>query len=126
MPSMLINGELVPAASGATFTIYNPASEEVVDAVPQASAEDARHTEAAFTSTASHSTSGAVNVIADATNVAAANAPGGTLGLAGITSAACRRRLRLANACGTFCLLNGAALLAFLHVLRHGPRIGWR
>jgi cellulose synthase/poly-beta-1,6-N-acetylglucosamine synthase-like glycosyltransferase len=48
------------------------------------------------------------------------------LGLLGLASAGSRRRLRLANACGTFCLLNGAALMAFIHVLRHGPRIGWR
>ena len=48
------------------------------------------------------------------------------LGILGILSASSRRRLRLANACGTFCMLNGAALLALVHVLRHGPRISWR
>src|SRR5205814_9468175 len=42
------------------------------------------------------------------------------LGLLGIASAPARRS-RVTNACGTFCLLNGAALIAFVHVLRHGP-----
>lgn len=36
------------------------------------------------------------------------------------------RRSRLVNACGAFCLLNWAALVALAHVLRHGPRIQWR
>jgi cellulose synthase/poly-beta-1,6-N-acetylglucosamine synthase-like glycosyltransferase len=48
------------------------------------------------------------------------------LGLASIVSSPLRQRVRLANACGTFCMLNWAALLALVHVLRHGPRIGWR
>ncbi len=36
------------------------------------------------------------------------------------------RRSRLVNACGAFCMLNWAALVALFHVLRHGPRIQWR
>jgi acyl-CoA reductase-like NAD-dependent aldehyde dehydrogenase len=47
MPNMLINGAFVPAASGATFAVHNPATEEVVDVVPQAGVEDARRAIAA-------------------------------------------------------------------------------
>jgi len=36
------------------------------------------------------------------------------------------RRFRLVNACGAFCMLNWAALVALFHVFRHGPRIAWR
>jgi len=36
------------------------------------------------------------------------------------------RRSRLVNACGAFCMLNWAALVAMFHVLRHGPRIQWK
>lgn len=36
------------------------------------------------------------------------------------------RRSRLVNACGAFCMLNWAALVALAHVLRHGPRIQWK
>lgn len=36
------------------------------------------------------------------------------------------RRSRLVNACGAFCMLNWAALVAMVHVLRHGPRIQWK
>ncbi|MFN3653451.1 MAG: glycosyltransferase family 2 protein [Armatimonadota bacterium] len=46
----------------------------------------------------------------------------GTLGIA----FAAMRRSRLVNACGAFCMLNWAALVALVHVLRHGPRIQWR
>ncbi|MCG8353786.1 MAG: aldehyde dehydrogenase family protein [Chloroflexales bacterium] len=47
MPNMLINGEFVPAASGQTFAVHDPATEDVVDHVPQAGAEDARRAIAA-------------------------------------------------------------------------------
>ena len=47
MPHMLINGAFVPAASGATFAVRNPATEEVVDTVPQAGVEDTRRAIAA-------------------------------------------------------------------------------
>jgi cellulose synthase/poly-beta-1,6-N-acetylglucosamine synthase-like glycosyltransferase len=46
-------------------------------------------------------------------------------GIAGLARAAWRRS-RLVNACGAFCMLNWAALVALFHVLRHGPRIQWR
>jgi cellulose synthase/poly-beta-1,6-N-acetylglucosamine synthase-like glycosyltransferase len=46
----------------------------------------------------------------------------GCLGLA----RAAWRRSRLVNACGAFCMLNWAALVALVHVLRHGPRIQWK
>jgi len=46
----------------------------------------------------------------------------GCLGLA----QAAWRRSRLVNACGAFCMLNWAALVALVHVLRHGPRIQWK
>lgn len=36
------------------------------------------------------------------------------------------RRSRLVNACGAFCMLNWAALVALVHVMRFGPRIQWR
>jgi cellulose synthase/poly-beta-1,6-N-acetylglucosamine synthase-like glycosyltransferase len=36
------------------------------------------------------------------------------------------RRSRLVNACGAFCMLNWAALVAMAHVMRHGPRIQWK
>ena len=47
MPSMLIDGRPAPAASGATFAVHNPATEEVLDHVPQAAPEDARRAIAA-------------------------------------------------------------------------------
>jgi acyl-CoA reductase-like NAD-dependent aldehyde dehydrogenase len=47
MPHMLIHGAQVPAASGRTFRVHNPATEEVLDAVPQADVEDARRAIAA-------------------------------------------------------------------------------
>jgi len=37
---MLINGQLVSAASGKTFPVYNPANGEVITHVPEAEAED--------------------------------------------------------------------------------------
>ncbi len=46
-------------------------------------------------------------------------------GGAGIAFAVLRRS-RVVNACGAFCMLNWAALVALVHVLRHGPRIQWR
>lgn len=46
-------------------------------------------------------------------------------GLAGLLQATWRRS-RLVTVCGAFCMLNWAALVAFFHVLRHGPRIQWR
>jgi len=36
------------------------------------------------------------------------------------------RKSKLVNACGAFCMLNWAALVALFHVMRHGPRIQWR
>ena len=48
-----------------------------------------------------------------------------TIGALGIARAAFRRS-RLVNACGAFCMLNWAALVALVHVIRHGPRIQWR
>src|SRR5690606_36203030 len=47
MPSMLIDRRPAPAASGATFAVHNPATEEVLDHVPQAAPEDARRAIAA-------------------------------------------------------------------------------
>ncbi len=47
MPDMLIGGEFVPAVSRATFAVHDPATEDVVDHVPQAAAEDARRAIAA-------------------------------------------------------------------------------
>jgi betaine-aldehyde dehydrogenase len=47
---MLIDGQTLPAASGATFAVYNPATEEVIDHVPQAAPEDARRAIAAANS----------------------------------------------------------------------------
>lgn len=44
---MLIDGQAVPAAGGATFAVYNPATEEELDHVPQGGAEDARRAVAA-------------------------------------------------------------------------------
>jgi cellulose synthase/poly-beta-1,6-N-acetylglucosamine synthase-like glycosyltransferase len=46
-------------------------------------------------------------------------------GLVGLVQAA-ERRWRLVKVCGAFCMLNWAALVALVHVLRHGPRIQWR
>src|SRR5690625_3364008 len=37
---LYINGEYVPAGSGKTFTVYNPATEEVLARVSEAQAED--------------------------------------------------------------------------------------
>lgn len=48
-----------------------------------------------------------------------------TAGCMGLARAAWRRS-RLVNACGAFCMLNWAALVALFHVLRHGPRIQWK
>ena len=39
---MLINGERVAASSGATTEVHNPATNEIVDTVPKANAEDTR------------------------------------------------------------------------------------
>src|SRR5438105_9506884 len=39
---MMINGERVDAASGATMEVRNPATGDVVDRVPKADAEDTR------------------------------------------------------------------------------------
>lgn len=47
MPQMLIDGQRVGAASGAVFAVHNPATEEPIDEVPQASPEDARRAIAA-------------------------------------------------------------------------------
>jgi betaine-aldehyde dehydrogenase len=47
MPEMLIDGQTAPAASGATFAVHNPATEELLDHVPQAAPEDARRAVAA-------------------------------------------------------------------------------
>jgi acyl-CoA reductase-like NAD-dependent aldehyde dehydrogenase len=47
MPHMLIDGRPAPAASGATFAVHNPATEELIDSVPQAAPEDARRAVAA-------------------------------------------------------------------------------
>ncbi len=47
MPEMLIDGRRVPAAAGASFVVHNPATEEVVDHVPQAGPDDARRAIAA-------------------------------------------------------------------------------
>ena len=46
-------------------------------------------------------------------------------GVMGIARSAWRRS-RLVNACGAFCMLNWAALVALIHVIRHGPRIQWK
>lgn len=46
-------------------------------------------------------------------------------GIAGLLHAAWRRS-RLVAVCGAFCMLNWAALVALVHVIRHGPRIQWR
>jgi acyl-CoA reductase-like NAD-dependent aldehyde dehydrogenase len=47
MPQMLINGEGAAAASGETFAVQDPASEEVLDRVPKGGPEDARRAIAA-------------------------------------------------------------------------------
>lgn len=47
MPNMLIDGQPVPAAAGATLAVHNPATEELIDHVPMASPEDARRAVAA-------------------------------------------------------------------------------
>jgi poly-beta-1,6-N-acetyl-D-glucosamine synthase len=72
----------------------------------------------------------AASLVLAATNPFYALALGGQLGFylagaAGMMRAA-RRRSRLVNACGAFCMLNWAALVALFHVMRHGPRIQWR
>src|SRR5687767_3597946 len=41
MRKMLINGEFVESASGGSFSVVNPATEEVIDEVPRANSEDA-------------------------------------------------------------------------------------
>lgn len=38
--NMLINGQLTPAANGQTFAVYNPATQEQIDTVPAATAQD--------------------------------------------------------------------------------------
>jgi poly-beta-1,6-N-acetyl-D-glucosamine synthase len=48
------------------------------------------------------------------------------LGTTGIVSRWARRQSRLINACGTFCLLNLAALMALLNFLFRGARVAWR
>ncbi len=40
LQKMLIYGEWVPAAAGLSISVYNPATGEVVDEIPAASAED--------------------------------------------------------------------------------------
>ena len=39
-PLMLIDGELVPAVSGKTFAVYNPATGAVIANVPEADKRD--------------------------------------------------------------------------------------
>jgi phenylacetaldehyde dehydrogenase len=46
-PLMLIDGKLVPAASGKTFSIYNPATGAVIANVPEADKADVDHAVAA-------------------------------------------------------------------------------
>jgi betaine-aldehyde dehydrogenase len=41
MKPMYINGEWVEASDGATFDVYDPASEEIIDSVPNGTPEDA-------------------------------------------------------------------------------------
>src|ERR1700730_7671466 len=41
MRKMFINGEFVDSLSGETFVVENPATEETIDEVPRARAEDA-------------------------------------------------------------------------------------
>jgi cellulose synthase/poly-beta-1,6-N-acetylglucosamine synthase-like glycosyltransferase len=48
------------------------------------------------------------------------------LGTTGILSRWARRQSRLINACGTFCLLNLAALMALLNFILRGARVAWR
>jgi poly-beta-1,6-N-acetyl-D-glucosamine synthase len=48
------------------------------------------------------------------------------MGAAGILSGWARRHSRLINVCGTFCLLNLAALMALVNLVRRGPRVVWR
>jgi len=43
MPSMLINGQWQAAMQGEVFPVHNPATEEVIDYVPRATAADAEH-----------------------------------------------------------------------------------
>lgn len=47
MTQMLIDGQFVPAAGGAVFPVHNPASEEILEHVPQGTPEDARRAIAA-------------------------------------------------------------------------------
>ena len=46
-PLMLIDGKLVPAASGKTFAVYNPATGAVIANVPEADKADVNHAVAA-------------------------------------------------------------------------------
>src|SRR5262245_59270218 len=46
-PKLLIDGELVSASSGATFTSINPATEEVIGEAPDATVADAERAIAA-------------------------------------------------------------------------------
>ena len=41
MRKMFIDGEFVASLSGETFAVENPATEEIIDDVPRARAEDA-------------------------------------------------------------------------------------
>ncbi|HEY0738046.1 MAG TPA: aldehyde dehydrogenase family protein, partial [Herpetosiphonaceae bacterium] len=41
-PMMWINNEFVPSADSRTFAVHDPATEEVIDEVPQGGAADAR------------------------------------------------------------------------------------
>src|SRR5215831_19832576 len=41
MPKMFVNGEFIASLSGETFAVENPATEETIDEVPRARAEDA-------------------------------------------------------------------------------------
>ena len=46
-PLMLIDGKLVPAASGKTFAVYNPATGAVIANVPEPDKADVKHAVAA-------------------------------------------------------------------------------
>ena len=41
MKPMYINGQWVEASDGSTFDVYDPATEQVIDSVPNGTAEDA-------------------------------------------------------------------------------------
>jgi succinate-semialdehyde dehydrogenase/glutarate-semialdehyde dehydrogenase len=65
MAKMIINGEAVAASSGKTFEVRNPASGELIDTVPLASAEDARDAVAAAKAVSSNWASTAPDARAD-------------------------------------------------------------